>query len=1106
MPSTQVAPEVNVPHAWQPQDLRSSGSGVSCDSKTTGTVLSRRSSLEYIDFRQATALLETPPPPDHLDANSRLQTPVSLRSPASLHDSDSDEEDAPVLEDDPTYASREELFDSEELHDSIVDTDSDSSGDPPAFSEDPAIRNAYIEAFLAATFQHATHDLVQSMLEGQHAAFLDLSQRLGGEIPGLDRMAHTLRTAERRLGLDPDEHIVYYFLCDICWFRHHPSELHKLDGPGCTQDGCTGTLYVTKQMSGGRVKRVPVKIFPVAPLINSLQQILLRPGKYEVFQHWRRAGDEPGPVPPMGSSGLDAFPDPSVRMTDVYDGWGWRAIQAGLARRRGGKWGVQDVDVHELNQRFVSLPCGLVLMFNIDWFCSMKKSRHSTGAIYVTICNNPRHIRFLRLETILVCTLPGPHEPSLEQLNHVLEPLVEEVIELGNGTYMACKRHIPSIHGFDDRQLIHGGLYANVSDLPASRKAAGLRGPTSKEYTCTYCYLSFDALTDPKCFCSDSLRLRDDWRYLKYAFRARDADADDREQIAEERGVRWSALDLIPGWMPARCSPPEFMHAGYLIQIKHSFQEILVGSGLFTSRSRTDKPLAKLEQFLGSIWWPSSSGRVPHKIAEGGSVKADQWRNLVHVLPVALYYAWEVSGVIPDGQAPRPKPTTNAGKALAAKENLIRSRRRAHLASQPNVTKAMLDAADALTISRSYREHFNNVLEFCAAIRIWGSRSISPEEVMRAHGCHARACQSWATMHCHLTPYFHLATHNPEFFLRLGPAYAWWAYPYERNNGFLGRFKTNGHTGGELEATMMRGWVKSQLVHNLISRLENLQDKSDADRRIIVRLKSLIASESRPNQQRGTLLNLIGQMAATESPERVQHPKHPRKLKLRQVGIYGLILQFLKTTWGHIVQLAPDTAPVDAGEPFVASHVPFYSHILVDGIRYGVHNMRSGQGYCYAYFDGRIPARISHLLRVTHIRRDPALPSLETTCAVVQRFVSDDDIPVMPWAMRATDLGIATWSSDVLAAPEVIEVSRFSGQFALATVRHGEHSYWVTMSLCHDTQEPDLLDVDDVGNEELNELARLQQIAIQTVVYSSSAINSWLTPVPQDVLPSSSPS
>ncbi|KAH9932537.1 uncharacterized protein B0H18DRAFT_1083280 [Fomitopsis serialis] len=391
-----------------------------------------------------------------------------------------------------------------------------------------------------------------------------------------------------------------------------------------------------------------------------------------------------------------------------------------------------------------------------------------------------------------------------------MEPFVRDILAFEDGVYL-------DVHGSEEPHLVHGSLYMGVSDLPASRKANGLRGPTSKEYPCPYCYQSFDSLTSAECFNPTCFRMRDDWRYIKYAYKARDADADLREEIAERRGVRWSVLDALPGWMPARSSPPEFMHATFLVQVKHMFQEVLVGSGLFTTRSRNDKPVSKLEEFLQTIWWPASSGRVPQKITEGGSVKADQWRNLVHILPVVLYYAWQVKGSIPEGCAPRPNASSNAGKALAKKEDLIRSRQRAHLAAQPgDVPIEAMEAINRMEIDRNYRRHYENALEMCTAIRIWASSSISPQEVERAQDCHSRACQSWATMNCHLTPYFHLATHNSEFFLRNGPSYSWWAYPYERNNGFLGRFKTNGHTGGELEATMMRGWVKCQLIQDLV--------------------------------------------------------------------------------------------------------------------------------------------------------------------------------------------------------------------------------------------------------------------------------------------------
>lgn len=57
---------------------------------------------------------------------------------------------------------------------------------------------------------------------------------------------------------------------------------------------------------------------------------------------------------------------------------------------------------------------------------------------------------------------------------------------------------------------------------------------------------------------------REEERFLKYAFRARYANAETREEIADERGVRWSSLDLLPGWLPVTSTPTEFMHAAFL--------------------------------------------------------------------------------------------------------------------------------------------------------------------------------------------------------------------------------------------------------------------------------------------------------------------------------------------------------------------------------------------------------------------------------------------------------------------------------------------------------------------------------------------------------------
>ncbi|KAF8511756.1 hypothetical protein JB92DRAFT_3117700 [Gautieria morchelliformis] len=180
-------------------------------------------------------------------------------------------------------------------------------------------------------------------------------------------------------------------------------------------------------------KRTPCKILPYALLIHAIQRILLRQGKWEDFQHWRGPGDEPGQFPPLGEAEQFDLRGIHAPMHDVYDGWAWGAIQAGLERRRGGRWGMEDVNVQQVTQRFVSLPCGLVLAINIDWFQTIKGSIHSTGAMYATIINNPRAVRFLEEETILVCVIPGPHEPSLEQINHIIEPFIRDVNTLYGG-------------------------------------------------------------------------------------------------------------------------------------------------------------------------------------------------------------------------------------------------------------------------------------------------------------------------------------------------------------------------------------------------------------------------------------------------------------------------------------------------------------------------------------------------------------------------------------------------------------------------------------------------------------------------------------------------
>lgn len=64
------------------------------------------------------------------------------------------------------------------------------------------------------------------------------------------------------------------------------------------------------------------------------------------------------------------------------------------------------------------------------------------------------------------------------------------------------------VHNRPDRELIHGMMYLNFSDLPASRKAAGLRGHTSKLHMCADCEEPFYNLIYAKCYNCERERIR----------------------------------------------------------------------------------------------------------------------------------------------------------------------------------------------------------------------------------------------------------------------------------------------------------------------------------------------------------------------------------------------------------------------------------------------------------------------------------------------------------------------------------------------------------------------------------------------------------------------
>lgn len=147
---------------------------------------------------------------------------------------------------------------------------------------------------------------------------------------------------------------------------------------------------------------------------------------------------------------------------DIYDGKIWSDFQ--------------EYD----GKPFLSQPLTYGLMLNVDWFKPYKHLEYSVGAIYLTLMNLPRQVRFKQENVLLIGLIPGPKEPSLN-INSFLKPSVDELLEFLDGVHLKV----------DGRsQIVRCALLCVACDIPASRKVNGFLGHTAIR-GCSKCLKEF---------------------------------------------------------------------------------------------------------------------------------------------------------------------------------------------------------------------------------------------------------------------------------------------------------------------------------------------------------------------------------------------------------------------------------------------------------------------------------------------------------------------------------------------------------------------------------------------------------------------------------------
>lgn len=416
---------------------------------------------------------------------------------------------------------------------------------------------------------------------------------------------------DKILGRKDGEVFTRYVTCGKCYSVYKYSDCFEVIGGTnvpklCTYkksdhgQSCKGKLLKPVELINKKIN-YPLKVYCYTSLQYYLEKILNRPGLCDLCDKWKtRKYDK------------DVF-------RDIYDGKVW-----------------SDFKVYN-GKPFLLNKFTYGLMLNIDWFQPCKHTQYSVGAIYLTIMNLPREVRFKQENVILIGLIPGPSEPK-HDINQFLLPLVKDLLDLWKGVEMKVLGTMVSVHC---------AVLCVTSDIPASRKVCGFLGHAA-ELGCSKCYKKFPGSLGNRNYSGFD---RSKWimrtvekHRSNIGMIKKSATQAHRMELESKLGCRYSVLIDLPYFDPVTMAAIDPMHNLYLGTAKRLIT-IWINNGLLS-----DKDLKTIQNVVDSTDVPHYIGRIPHKILSSFSgFSADQFKNwtnlysliaLRDILPSQDYKCW----------------------------------------------------------------------------------------------------------------------------------------------------------------------------------------------------------------------------------------------------------------------------------------------------------------------------------------------------------------------------------------------------------------------------------------------------------------------------------
>ncbi|POV96316.1 hypothetical protein PSHT_15207 [Puccinia striiformis] len=315
------------------------------------------------------------------------------------------------------------------------------------------------------------------------------------------------------------------------------------------------------------------------------------------------------------------------RLSDIQHGSAWNDLE----------W-KEKPDSHPLNLVFSSF---------VDWFNPRGNKTagkiQSTGIIALTCLNLPPQLRIKKSHMFLAGIMPGPHSPDVATINHMLQPLVDELLHLKDGLMI-------STHKFPQGRFVQVKLLAVTGDIPANHKVAGFASHSATCF-CIWCDAKLENLALLQV--GAEKKKADIFRISDLSKNAKCVNQEDK--ILQEHGIRYSELNRLEYRHPSSHVVLGVMHNWLEGVLQHHFRyrwgfNFSLRQSPSTEDDDDDIPLEEghlftqgdielFRKYALDVVLPSTIDSLPVNLGEAkaGKLKASQWYTLfAYVVPLVI--------------------------------------------------------------------------------------------------------------------------------------------------------------------------------------------------------------------------------------------------------------------------------------------------------------------------------------------------------------------------------------------------------------------------------------------------------------------------------------